>query len=380
VSDKAHTRLGPVRNLQTADLSIRWNAPGDFSFDVDLDEPMLPALGTEGARCRAVYVRQDGTRRTLFSGPVFDVAGRGIGPSATRTIAVDDDWQKLNELLGWPSPTSAITAQGGEGAYWKSPAATSLETAFRNLLVAALTRLDIGLDAPASSLARGGNQILMSRMHTMVERNLDAFNAAGLGIRVLQGETSTADPLVSIYQGVTRKTVYEGSGAIEDVEFHRSAPTATRLVLGLGGEAEAREFRSIIDTALEALWGQKKEIFVDARDIALDDPNLTTLVAERAAEKLAEAGPKVTLSAKMVQSENFQFETGFDLGDTLPIKLDGVDLMSDRVTEIGFAYNKDADLTITPLVGDWTEDEMTAGVYKAAGRLARSVSNLEKGL
>jgi len=313
----------------------------------------------------------------LFSGPVTDIAGRGIGGSATRTITVDDDWSKLNELLGWPNPAAAITAQS-TNAYWTATGA--LETDFRNLLVANLARLDNGMDAPASSSGRGGTVTLQSRMHTMAERAIPLFIAAGLGVRVIQGETSTSDPVVEVYQGVTRKTVYEGSGAIEDVEFHRSAPTITRVILGLGGEAEARVFRQYIDTTLETLWGVKREVFIDARDISETDPALATLAQERANEKLAEGGPKVTLSAKMVQSDNFQFESGFDLGDVMPMKLDGVDLLSDRVTEIGFTFSRDADLSIRPLVGDWTEDEMTAGVYRATGQLARAVGELQRNL
>ena len=45
-----------------------------------------------------------------------------------------------------------------------------------------------------------------------------------------------------------------------------AAPTATRVIVGGSGQGVEREFDQFIDTALEAAWAFKREVFVDARN------------------------------------------------------------------------------------------------------------------
>src|SRR5690606_14765949 len=136
---------------------------------------------------------------------------------------------------------------------------------------------------------------------------------SGLRVRVVQlGAVRT----LQVLQPETRTRVLtESSEVIASGSYQVQPPTVTRVVVGAGGEAEARDFRLFVDTARESDWGLRREVFQDARDIqntAEDpNPNFEAEIQARADEVLLEGAAKYGLSVELAETEEYRFGSAF---------------------------------------------------------------------
>lgn len=369
---KDYTRVGPITEPREVSGFIAWNGPGSFEFSAPSDNARTPALAADGARAVVTYRPDPAADSTvLLSGPVTEITGQGPTDSATRKFHIADDWAILNEIIGWPSPAAAITAQSTD-AYYRS--AGPAETVTKAVVAANATRQGVTVTIPTSE-GRGGNVDCTFRMHPLTDRLFPAVDLAGIGVRVVQ---IGAERVLQIIEPVTRsRVITEGSGAIVDGSFQLTAPTVTRVVVGAGGEDVARVFREYIDTTLEAQYGISRCKFVDARDVDPADPSLAATLQKRADEALAEGAPKVSLSVELAETNTFRFGKTFDLGDRVSVQLSGSPVLSDLVREVRFEWTEDDGLKITPVVGNWDESTDDS-LYRSVASLSRAVRDQQR--
>lgn len=362
---------GPLGAVKSLSGSALWNDVGSAEFEVPADHPRVPDLNVPGARVTIDYRPDGGTTVRLASGRVEQVAGGG-GKLPWRRYALVDDFSVLtDEVVCWPKPGAAITAQSDAYHTVTGPA----ETVLKSILAPNVSRDGVVLTIPASA-GLGPTVTGSVRFHTPAERLLPLLTNAGLGVRVRQSGSSR---VLDVWEPATYPRVLtEGSGVVVSGEYSVQPPTVTRVVVGAGGEGAARVFRSYVDSARESAWSVRLPTFRDARDIEANDPDLESLLQARADETLAEGAPVASVRCELVESAGFRFGQAFQLGDVVSVQLSGgAPVVTDRVREVTYSWTKDAGAVVTPRVGEW-QDVADAAVVGRVQALTRAVENLQR--
>lgn len=361
VWSRAYRRLGEVMGPSSVAFSPRWNAASDLSFVIPVDHKRADDLREDGARVVAEYMidHEPVVRR---SGVVERVTGEG----SELTVQWADDWAEvMQRITGWPNPSGTITQQGDDGAYWtrRGPAETVALDAIR----ANVARIGAGVTVPASQ-GRGAQIDVSLRFHPLADRLLPQVDDAGIGVGVVQvGSTRRVE--VAQRQQRTTSVMTEASGAVLTGSWSLTAPTLTRVVVGCGGEGEARRFVTRIDTVRESRW-PRREMFVDARDIPTDDPDMTTRALARADEKLAEAAPRSSVAAPLAETARYRYGRSYNLGDVVAVQMKDSPILTDVVREVAISWTPDAGLVVTPRVGLW-DDSPEVRQAQLVARIAR---------
>lgn len=377
VYNKAYVRKGVIGDPISFDCTVRYNAPSDCSFTIDATNARLSDLIAPGARVVITYRYSPSSEEMfLISGMIQENAGEGDFTSFNRSFHVVDDWTVLNTIIGWPNPTNStdnavttgtITHQGDEGAYFTKTGAA--ETVLKQIVAPNATRQGINLTIP-TTLGRGSTITASVRMHPITDRLFPAVDVAGIGVRVKQIDD---ERILDVFVPSTYPRVLtQDSEVIAQGQYQITAPTITRVVLGAGGEAEARYFYVKRDAARETAWGVVLEAFRDARDVEITDPALTTILGQRADETLTEGAPRASMSLQLVESDVFRFGRTFNLGDQISVRMTDGPIVTDRVREVHLTQDEGSALEVTPIVGNWEDSE--------DAKLFRLVSNVQKNL
>ena len=367
VFDKTFHREGWIGDPLAVSATPRHNAIGTCTFSVASDHRRLPALAASGARCRIKYLDQH-----LLSGRVSLLGGKGPGLSGEVELTVEDDFRLLYSVLGWPVPTASLTGQ--TVAYdTRTGPAESVAKAF--VQANAINRLGLPV-TNATDLGRGANVTVSLRMRPLADRLLPVIEPAGIGLTVRQ---EGAGLVVDAYEPVDYpRLLSEESGTVSDWKWSSAAPMATRVVAGLQGEATARTFYALTDPARETEWGDKIEVFRDARDIE-DDPSLAN---SRMQESLDEGAPTSGLSLTLSETRAFSYDptgtTGVRVGDRVRIAVGPDVIVQDLLREVTLTYTTEEGLSVTPVVGQRTDDPDRA-LARTVAALARGFRNLTAG-
>ena len=378
---KDYVRKGVIGRLESASGMIQRNGPGSFEFTIPSDHRRVANLTEDGARAVVRYRHRPGDPLVeLISGPVDEISGSGPVSSATRTFKVRDDWSILNEILGLPNPSGTMAQQGDDSAYFtrKGPA----ETVVKQIVEPNARHQGVKLTVPASA-GRGRSCEVSVRMHPLADRLFPTVDQAGVLVRVIQ---RGPERVLEVTEPVTRPRVLtEGSGVIVDGSFQLTPAGVTRVIVGAGGEGQARVFREYVSDGVgvvirnppaglqgvEKFLGYSRAAFVDARDVEATDAALEDTLQARALETLTEGAPKTSLQVTLAETRTFRFGQTYELGDQVSIRLAGSPVLTDYVRTIQFALSTGAGLTITPTVGDWAESQAEA-LYRSVQALAKA--------
>ena len=375
VFDKAYQRRGPIAAPQAFNALMVWNTPGLATFSVDASHQRVDDLVTPGARCVVTYRPTPSTTVHITSGLVAELKGESSGVGGTRTFGVLDDLDEINRIIGYPVPGSPLSAQSATGYDVRTG---PLEKILKDYVSANVAGQGIPRLTVQASSGAGPTMTEKIRMHPLGERLLPLATNNGLGVRIVQ--TGTTRQLQTWTPATYPRVLTEESEVVQSAEFAYSPPEVTRIVVGIGGEDVARQFfgpptTGYVDTAAEALWGIRRQEFIDARDIAQDDPNKAALALQRAKERLAEGGAKASLKAELVEAGGFRFGVAFGLGDVVSVKPSGGEVITDRVREVEIDWTAAGGLVVTPRVGEW-QDSQTDDLYRAVRTALRAIHDL----
>lgn len=359
VYDKAFNRKGWIGDPLAVRAVPRHNLLPTAEVTIRSDHSRAADVLADGARLVITY---DGEH--LIGGPVRKWTGEGPAATSTITVAIEDDWRLLSRLLAWPVPGAALSAQSV--AYDERSGAA--ETVFKAYVSANATRLGLPVTV-ATDLGRGATKSNANRFHPLTDRLLPMVESAGLGVTVQQ---SGAGFLVDVYvPQVYPRTLTEASGVVQGWEYTRTAPTVTRVIAGNQGEAEARSFRTLIDSARETAWADKIEVFLDARDTTD-----TTETDQRMQELLDEGAPKAGLSVELAETDTFRYGTAVHVGDQVSLEVGPGLVVSDVLREATLTWTREDGLLVSPTVGERITPE--ALVPRAVRALTRTVRNLTR--
>lgn len=342
-------------------FTARHNGQPTGSLTLPGDHRYRRRMNVEGCRYRCYY--QD---EFLSSGQIRTYQKQGVADTSTFTYTLVDDWRLFTRLVGLPVPGSAANSQGAaEYDVRTGPA----ESVVKSLLTANLAR-NSGVGIPvtvAATAGRGGTITVQIRWQKVADRVFPVADLAGVGftVRHLSGSSLTVDA----YEPTTWPIrLSEDAGTILASSYTRSLPDVTRVFVGAGGDGTSRVTRGpFVNTDAESRTHDWIEDFVDARDIDPADPNLTTLIAARAAEALGAGSFKAGLSVDLAETPHYRYggSDGVHVGDLIPFVLedypedvanDDVVVLTDVLRSATLSMTPANGVVVDPTVGDRSDD------------------------
>ena len=369
VYNKEFEREGFINDAEALEVTPTHNDVGIAKLTLPLDHPkaaLLVDLATTGS-ARAVF-EEDGEHR--LSGPLEFIEATGPSSEGLITFTFDDDFRELRNILGWPVPAAALTAQTVEYYTLTGPAETVVKTLVQ---LNGVTRLGKPITI-APDLGRGQVITVSIRFHPLYDKLVPVLDRAGIGISIKQ---SGAGLLLDCYE----PTLYpldlsEAAGIVTDFKWTYRREAATDVVVGGKGEAVEREFRSFTDAPRISQLGERIEVFRDARDSNSDILSEREAVyAERASETFAETKALPGVSISLSETSNFRYGGDrFNVGDRVRVKLGTGLLVEDILRSVSIRDSADNGFTTVPMVGEnKTVEQIIAGGLKSLSRGLRDL-------
>jgi hypothetical protein len=363
VYNGAFQRKGWIGAPIKVDLNPRFKVPGTGTITLSPTDPRLGDVTNDVAGARLVIEYKG---EFLMSGWVD--TRNGVIPSQTGypTVTFVDDMVLLWDVLGWPVPSAALSAQNTAEYYTKTGNAETILKDFvtqnavaRGWPVTCATNLNRGATIP------GG---ISTRMHPLADRLFPALTDAGIGVTVRQ---SGAGLVVDCFaQRTYPQTLKETSGILEKGSYSLVGPSATRVVGGGQGEGTARHFIGQTVTGREAA-GRIIEVFRDARDATND-----TVLADRVQNTVDSTGPTASLSLSLSETKNFRFlgPAGVRLGDLVPVQIRPGVVITETCTEASIKWDKPSGLQVNPILGERSNDPAVT-LTKSISAAFRAIRN-----
>lgn len=343
-------------------VTPRFNETGTGTLVVEIDHHAMPYIMADGARI-VLELRGD----FLMSGKIHRREAQGPAIDGTMSVFFKDDFRLMHQILGYPVPSAALTAQTVEYAKYTGHAETIVKNAVQANMVNRL-----GMDVVvAEDLGRGATvpDGVSLRFHPLYERMFPAIENAGIGVTFKQ----TGDKIVCdvFTPPPFPRTLTEASGVITTWSWASDDPTATHVVAGGQGDGKARVFRDVRNTALENAHHDVAELFRDARDA-----DTTAVVSTRAQEGLDEAVARSGFAVQLSETEHFQYgKDGLVVGAEVTIGI-GFVTRTDILREVTLSYTRDQGLVATPLVGN-VSDSPDRTIANFLARLKKGVTDLK---
>jgi hypothetical protein len=361
VYDKNFNFKAFIGNPISLTVTPRFNEIGTASFTVETDHHATPALLATGAR---VVIRLRGD--FLMSGKVVRREAQGPAIDGTVTVFIKDDFRMLSQVLGYPLPANAVTAQTSEFGVYTGNAETVVKNMVRDNIV---NRLGLPVTI-APDLFRGSAvSAIKTRFNPLFEKLFPAVEQAGIGVTFRQSGTSI---ICDVYvPPVYPRTLSEDNGIITGWSWSDDDPTATHLVAGGTGDGVARLFREATDTGLRTANNDVIEMFHDARD-----GDTGTLLQARAQDALKEGVSKSGFSVTLSDSEHFRYGMGgLVVGAQVTVAI-GVATRTDILREVTMTWSRDDGLITVPSVGTLT-DSTDRNIANFLARLKKGVTELK---
>ncbi len=352
IRDKSNVFKRRVVAHRGAEADLVWNGVSTAFFVLDDDDPAVPAIIADGARC------------DVWNGDVLEFRGwitatPGAGPVGHVTAYVEDFRQALNEWQAWAKPTAAYSGQNVDYRKYSG----TLEAVVKLAVSEAVTRIGGPADwVVATSSGRGPATKVNARFEPLGDLLWQPLKDARYGlVLTYPGGVTTMD----LRTPATVAGVLDvSSGRVDRYEFSRRGTTSTRALIGGRGEGAARELLQVIDTARETALGRVIEVWGDARN---NDPGAS--LTPEAQALLDEGAPTTSVSMELTEQPGLKFHTTYEVGDIVPVKIGDLE-SSEVITRVLVKDDPDSGITVTPTVGDVITDEIQV--------LANQLSRLQK--
>lgn len=363
--DKEFTRIGFVNDAELVEITPMHNDVGMAKLTLPLDHPKAALLLEDGTR--AVF-EQDGEHR--LSGTVGAVEAVGPSSEGSITFTFDDDYQELRDILGWPVPGAALTAQAVEYYTLTGPAETVVKTLVQ---LNGVDRLGKPITI-APDLGRGQVITVSIRFHPLYDKLVAALDAADIGVTIRQVDGGL---LLDCYEPQTYPLdLTEEAGIVTNFKWSYRPPAATDVVVGGKGEGVEREFRSFTEAPRIAQLGRRIEVFRDARDSNSEVlAEREAVYAERAGETFTETKALPGVSLALSETSNFRYGGDrFNVGDRVRVRLGTGLTVEDILRSVSIKWSVDDGLVTTPQVGEGkTVEQIIANGLKGLARGLRDL-------
>lgn len=324
VRDSGMNRVGVITKefLQLECQGI-FNGIGTWKLELPLTHHAAEALSSPGSG----IVVTGPTGDAMFSGPMTAVEEAYSPEDITGTLVVEgeSDDTHIADRLCWPDPlNSNVNAKTIARDSITAPVETVMHYYVnRNLGPGAVPSRMNSYVQMGEDFARGDSITKKARHTPLIELLTEVAKVAGLGFRLIDRAGSLVFETYEPMDLSSDVRLRRGSpGGISGMRSVTTAPDATRIIVGGGGQGTAREFlnaSSDASVAAEEQWGRRREVFVDQRQTSV-----AAELQEAANEVLVEGG-YTTTAVQLIPSEAADGEFGVDwgLGDLISVELAG---------------------------------------------------------
>jgi hypothetical protein len=353
IYDKAESYKRKLVGL-TASAELIPNGISTAEFAIDDDHIAVADIVAEGARCAVWFRGKEQFRGRISATP-------GAGPEGEMSVLVEGDMRKFWDWYGRQVPGAPLNAQTSEYRVYTGKS----EAVFKAAVAENFARLGVPWTVAADH-GYGTDAKAEFRMHPLADKLFPLLEADDLLVTLSYPGGTAVQVDVREAMIVPGKLTLK-SGVLNEYEYTRVAPDATRVTVGGRGEGVAREFVEVIDTAREAAWGDIIETFVDARNTEVGAD-----LSKEGKEALEEAAARVGVTTELVESPRFRFGTTFDVGDLVSVNVGPVE--SIEPISVSIDETPSRGVLVTPFIGsaDVSADTDVA-LATAVARLARGV-------
>lgn len=355
--------IAPVGSFVRVDGTVRFDDISEFELTVKATHRRLKEMLTPGTRMK-LRLRGD----TLIEGPIRTHEGAGPGSSTEFTFGVEDNFRILKNFLIYQVPGADIYHQNLAYNYTITGDA---ETVFKDIVQKNFGTRGGEPLIIAPNLHRGGTITSSARMATIFNEMFPILESKGLGATV---KATPAGLVVDVYvPGTYPNKLTEQSRIVRKWKYALHAPDITSVVVGGQGQGTSRTFIDKQDYVAEELWGDRIEVFRDARDAS----DVLTYF-QRADETIFEGRGTSSLKVKLAETGNFKFggPQGLRVGQQVTAEVGGGAVkVTDILREIDFSWDAENGLSIDAQIGKSVAP--TAAVARAMQRLSDSLSKLK---
>jgi hypothetical protein len=335
--DSTLSRVAQIDDYQRLDMTLRFNAVGSWSLDINPSLTVASLLQEDGAGL--IVMRDDDV---LLSG-VCEDSERDKADKDKLTIFGVDDMGWLARRMAYPVPLGAHT-----GAEYdvRTGAAETIIREYVNLnagpgAIAArrVPGLTLAADGGLGSVITG-----RARFDNLLEFIASlALQGGDLGFVC---EQLGAGLVFAVYEprDLTASVIFSRElGNVKKYNHKQDAPTANYIICGGEGEGTARTFAEAGDATSIAKWG-RIERFLDYNKTT-DSGELSSAIAAEL-EKQAE---RFSVTIQPIDTAGVSFMTHWQLGDIVTFVAEGVAVEA-MIRAVKVEVTPTGSETVTPIL------------------------------
>jgi hypothetical protein len=373
VSGSTWRQLGIIDRWSSLSYDIRHLQPGPWSMSMAYESKLdaltkscLVTFDARGQRYTGTVETRGYSSDETTGRPLLDLQGL-------------DAMVILGDALVLPDPAAAVNAQ--TDAYYVDSGVG--ETVLSRVIAANVNRVYNGgtfLLALETDQGRGSSVTLHERFTNLLQLVSAKADIAGLGVRVgLVSPKPTSTTATLTCQFYTprdqskRVHLSHKAGTLRSWSQSDNAPTVTRPVVAGGGVGAARVMRQkVIATDVEAEWGRRKEVFLDARDTS----DAATM-DERAQSAINDGAEQSSFDLTSAEAVGMRWGDHFVTGDSVTIDLlTGVSKV-DRLNSIVITAD-DSGRSVQPRPGNPDGSDPLFGQAAITRGLAKGLRGLQQ--
>lgn len=377
----------------------KWSSLTLFERDIDPDTWSVTGPSAE----MAVFKEQSGcilfrNGEQITSGVVFDIHEAGSEDSQgrmseTTTVTFASDLFPVTDFIVVPSPAFSMPT----GTIFTFPDAYDLRTdAIETLILgyirsntgdlAAVNRRTPRLRLPASQ-GRGGTTTVTGRFDHLGVLVSSLADAGNLRVRVIHTEDGSGawrDIVIDTVQDRSADIRFGSAtsmsgGSIAQWSHRRTRPSATRAIIGGGGQLAARDILHLTNPTAENAWKTIAERFVDQRNVAQDNVNKLSELTREGGKDISEGAGEVAVTFKPRLNPDLALRQDIRVGDIVGYDLPRLPPGKDKIREVKTVVtnqNRQATETVTITVG--TPESSTDPTQRQSRRALRDIDVLQR--
>jgi hypothetical protein len=365
IFDKAYIRQGWIGNPTAVVCTPKHNQVDSLSVTVPTSHNRLEALTARGARLVAHYRGEQ-----AFSGMITRIDSAGPERASEVTVTAEGDERLLWRMVGYPVPGNAIGSQNALVDKRSGSAETVLKGYVSANLAGPSRWPTHQLITIAEDLERGDDIDAAIGMQPLADVLLPLIEQAGIGFTVRQLPGNGNGLELDVYEPASYpRPLSEDGGTVLEWSWSRTAPTATRAIVGGPEDDETglRPWLVATQTGAETAWYDVIETVIDQ---ASEDNSTARLSAGLAA--VAEQGEKNGFSVVLGENTSFSYggPGGVHVGDLVQLQIAG-QTITDVLREASIVWDKEGGFRALPVVG-----ELATEAHKLASFIDRIARNI----
>ena len=386
-------RLDPLTGWSELTLVERWNAPATWTVTGPARalEVFAPGMGMVIDR-DGVQVASGKLRHLSRSAGTDEHTGAWREEiTAVFVSDADDPWTRI--VL--PTPAQALsgnvaTFPDSHQRLPRGPASQLLWQLFDaqagSGTIAARRLPHITFDPPAPAGKVLGDQAI--RLANLGKALADLATAGGLALDFVHDEPAhgQARVLATIREIRDLTAVVRfgnesalSTGRVSSWSYALGAPEATDVIVAAGGELEARGFAHFFDPDDADLWGRRREVLRDRRDLDWTTEDNLPAITDAGHGALADAATTAAVEFTLAGGD-VAYRTDYQLGDLVAVDLPGLPgaFEAEPVREVTTTVTADEPERITVIAGGGDYSTTTPPVARKVARALDLVRSIER--